>query len=175
MAGVPNALALALFAGIADVLPYVGALLACGPAFAMALSKGVTVAIIVLAILAFYQEFESRVIIPRIYGRVLRLPPATVMIALLVGGKLLGVLGALLALPIAAGIRMVILELRVDLPGEDVDDSAVRAKDAIAEAVFEARAAGHNAEEAATIATEIASVEADEEAAAAHVPSAARP
>jgi putative heme transporter len=156
VAGVSNALALAIFAGLADVLPYIGALLACGPAFLVALSRGTTVAIVVLALLAAYQEFESRVIVPRIYGKVLRLPATTVMIALLVGGKLLGILGALLALPIAAGVRMVVEELRVELPGEDIDDAALRARDARAEAEFEARAAGVPAYEAATIATEIA-------------------
>lgn len=155
IAGVPNALALAIVAGVADVLPYVGALLACGPAFVAALSKGMTTAVIVLAILAAYQEFESRVIVPRIYGRVLRLPAAAVMIALLVGGKLLGILGALLALPIAAAIRMVIAELRVELPGEVVDDVELRQRDAQAEAEFKARAAGAPAVEAAAIATEI--------------------
>ncbi len=164
VAGVPNALALALFAGVADVLPYVGALLACGPAFLAALSKSTSVAIIVLVILGAYQELESRLIVPRIYGKVLRLPAATVMIALLVGGKLLGILGALLALPIAAGIRMMIEELRVELPGEDVDDSELREKDAIAEAEFEVRAAGVPACEAASIATEIAQARRDEEA-----------
>ncbi len=156
IAGVPNALALALFAGVADVLPYIGALLACGPAFIAALSQGTTVAIIVLVVLAAYQEFESRVIVPRIYGKVLRLPAATVMISLLVGGKLLGILGALLALPIAAGIRMIIAEMRVELPGEEVADPVQRANDEAAEREFEARAAGHPAVEAAAIATEIA-------------------
>jgi putative heme transporter len=156
IAGVPNALPLALFAALADVLPYVGALLACGPAFLAALSQGTTVAVVVLMLLAAYQELESRVIVPRIYGKVLRLPAATVMISLLVGGKLLGIVGALLALPIAAGIRMVVEELRVALPGEDIDDSAVRAGDARAEAEFETRAAGAPAAEAAKIATEIA-------------------
>jgi putative heme transporter len=156
LAGVPNALALALFAGITDVLPYIGALLACGPAFLASLQQGTTVAIVVLAALVVYQEIESRVFVPRIYGKVLRLPPATVMIALLVGGKLLGILGALLALPIAAGIRMMIAELRVELPGEEQADADVCAKDAEAEAEFAERAAGHPAVEAAAIATEIA-------------------
>lgn len=156
VANVPNALALSLFAGVADVLPYIGALLACGPAFAAALPLGLTTALIVLAVLGAYQEFESRVIVPRIYGKVLRLPAAAVMIALLVGGKLLGILGALLALPITAGIRMIVEELRLELPGEDIDDSDLRAKDAAAEAEFETRAAGMPATEAATIATEIA-------------------
>jgi predicted PurR-regulated permease PerM len=156
IAGVPNALALALFAGVADVLPYIGALLACGPAFLAALSKGTTVALVVLAILALYQELESRVIVPRVYGKVLRLPPASVMIALLVGGKLLGILGALLALPIAAGITMIIAELRVELPGEEIDDAELRKKDEESEREFAMRAAGHPAVEAAAIATEIA-------------------
>jgi predicted PurR-regulated permease PerM len=164
-AGVPNALALALFAGVADVLPYIGALLACGPAFLATLSQGTTAALIVLGILAVYQEFESRVIVPRVYGKVLRLPPASVMIALLVGGKLLGILGALLALPIAAGIRMIIAEMRVELPGEEIDDADVRARDAMAEREFASRAAGHPAVEAAAIATEIAVVRREEDAA----------
>ncbi len=164
IAGVPNALALALFAGAADVLPYIGALLACGPAFFAALQQGTTVAIVVLVLLGAYQELESRVIVPRIYGTVLRLPAAWVMISLLVGGKLLGILGALLALPIAAGIRMIILELRVELPGEETAPDSLRAKDAQAEAEFAERAAGHPAAEAAAIATEIAEERRDDDA-----------
>jgi predicted PurR-regulated permease PerM len=164
VAGVHNALALALFAGVADVLPYIGALLACGPAALAALAKGPSVALVVLVVLALYQEFESRIIVPRVYGKVLRLPPASVMIALLVGGKLLGILGALLALPIAAGIRMIIAELRVELPGEELDDPELRAKDAEAEREFAERAAGHPATEAAAIATEIAEDRRDEDA-----------
>jgi predicted PurR-regulated permease PerM len=164
IAGVQNALALALFAGVADVLPYIGALLACGPAALASLSRGPTVALVVLVVLAAYQEFESRVIVPRVYGKVLRLPPASVMIALLVGGKLLGILGALLALPIAAGIRMIIAELRVELPGEELDDPELRAKDEAAEREFAERAAGHPAVEAAAIANEIAEDRRDDDA-----------
>lgn len=165
VAGVPNALVLALFAGVADVLPYIGAFLACGPAFLAALPQGLTVALVVLGVLGAYQEVESRFIVPRIYGKVLRLPAATVMIALLVGGKLLGILGALLALPIAAGIRMFIAEMRVELPGEVVDDPELRKKDEEAEREFAMRAAGAPAVQAAAIATEIAAVRRDEDAA----------
>jgi predicted PurR-regulated permease PerM len=163
VAHVPNALALAVFAGVADVLPYVGALLACGPAVLAAWSRGLPVTVAVLISLASYQEFESRVIVPRIYGKALRLPAATIMIALLVGGKLLGILGALLALPIAAAIRMVAEELRFELPGEDIDDTATRQRDAREERVFERRAAGAPATEAAAIATEIAEARVQDE------------
>jgi predicted PurR-regulated permease PerM len=168
IARVPNALALAIFAGIADVLPYVGAFLVCGPAFLASLPRGMVVAVGVLLALAAYQEFESRFIVPRVYGKVLRLPAATVMIALLVGGELLGVLGALLALPIAAGLRMVIEELRVDLPGEDVRPSVQRVrehKDAEEQREFAARAAGAPAADAAAIAIDIAEAHRDPRAA----------
>lgn len=156
IARVPNAIALSMFAGVVDVLPYVGALLVCAPAALAALSRGTTTALIVLFVLAAYQELESRFIVPRIYGKVLRLPAATVMIALLIGGKLMGILGALLALPIAAGIRMIVAELRVELPGEDLDDTEVRKLDERGEKDFERRAAGAPAAEAAAIAAEIA-------------------
>jgi putative heme transporter len=156
IARVPNAIALSAFAGVVDVLPYVGALLACGPAVLAAWSLGLPVALAVLASLVAYQELESRVLVPRIYGKALRLPAGIVIVALLAGGKLLGILGALLALPVAAAIRMVVEELRFELPGEDIDDVATRTRDEREERAFLTRAAGVPAEAAAAIATEIA-------------------
>ncbi len=156
VAEVPNALALALFAALADALPYIGAFLACIPAFIAALPNGTTTALIVLGVLAAYQEFESRFVVPRVYGRALRLPAAIVMVALLIGGKLLGVLGALLALPIAAGVRMIGKELHFGLPGDDRHDATMREAEAALERDFEARTVGMSATEAAAVATEIA-------------------
>ncbi len=153
---VPNALALACFAGMTDVIPFVGGLLATTPAVMASLSRGVGIAAIVLAGFVVYQSFESRVLVPRIYGRALRLSSATVLVALLVGGELLGVVGALIALPVAAGIRMLIEELRVELPGDDTDDTVLRARDAQMERVYAARSAGADPEEAAAVAVAIA-------------------
>ena len=78
------------------------------------------------------------------------------MVALLIGGAVLGILGALLALPIAAAIRMMTEELRVELPGQRPENSQVRKLDAREERTFERLAAGASAEEAATIAAKIA-------------------
>ena len=156
VAQVPSAIAIAVFAGVADVLPYVGSILACGPAVLAALSVSTPTALVVLAALAAYQELESRVIVPQLYGKVLRLPSAVIMVALLIGGKLLGIVGALLALPIAAGVRMVVSTLRVELPGEPPLDARARAEDAEAEREFERRAAGAPATHAAAIAMDIA-------------------
>ena len=155
--GVENALALAVFAGFADVLPYIGPLLSVGPAFLAALSRGPAVAAVVLVLMLAYEEFESRVLIPRIYGRALRLPASVVMFALLAGGTLMGILGALLALPVAAAVMMLIEELRVDLPGEreGLVDTQVREADDRGEDEYERRTEGVPAEQAAAIAVEI--------------------
>jgi predicted PurR-regulated permease PerM len=156
VAGAPHALTIAVFAGLTDVLPYIGGLLALVPAVLAASAGGLPVAGAVLAALVVYQELESRIIVPRVYGHVLRLPSAVVMVALLIGGAVLGILGALLALPIAAAIRMMTEELRVELPGQRPENSVVRKLDAREERIFERLAAGASAEEAANIAAKIA-------------------
>ncbi|MDP1918657.1 MAG: AI-2E family transporter [Myxococcales bacterium] len=155
--GVENAMALAVFAGVADVLPYIGAILSVGPAVLAALGQSATTAAIVLAMMLAYEEFESRVLVPRIYGQALRLPSSVVLFALMAGGTLMGLLGALLALPVAATIMMLIEELRVELPGEQeqVATTAQRARDDLAEEEYERRTEGVAVEEAAAIAAEI--------------------
>jgi predicted PurR-regulated permease PerM len=153
---VPNALSLALFAALVDVIPFIGGLLATAPAVLSALSRGLPVGITVLAVLFVYQEVENRILVPRVYGRVLRLAPTTVVLALLAGGILDGVIGALLALPIAAGMQMMLQELRVDLPGDDSDDRLAHARDAKTEATYERMSAGATAPEAGQIARNLA-------------------
>jgi len=155
--GVENALALAAFAGIADVLPYIGPLLSVGPMVLAALPHGTVVAIVVLVFMFVYEEFESRVLVPRIYGRALRLPSSVVLFSLLAGGMLMGIPGALLALPVAATVMMLIEELRVELPGEQEQpvDTRVREADDRGEKEYERRTAGVGAEQAAAIAAEI--------------------
>jgi predicted PurR-regulated permease PerM len=153
---VPNALALAAFAALTDVIPFVGGLVAMTPAVLVGLSRSTLIAVVVLVTMIGYQEFETQFIVPRVYGRTLRLSSAAVVVAILVGGKLGGFIGALLALPIAAAFRMLIEELRVDLPGDDTDDRSRRARDARAERTYAKESAGASPEEAATVAVSIA-------------------
>jgi len=154
--GVPNALALALFAAVADVIPFIGGFLAAAPAVLAALSQGLPVAVLVAVAFFVYQEFENRVLIPRVYEHTLRLAPTTVILALLAGGLLLGVIGALLALPIAAGLQMMLAELRVQMPGDDQDDRSALARDAKTEATYERMSAGATAPDAGQIARKLA-------------------
>jgi predicted PurR-regulated permease PerM len=154
--GVPDALALAAFAGLTDVIPFVGGILATAPAALSALSRGPGVTIAVLVLMVAYQEFESRLMVPRIYGRTLRLPSAAVLVALLVGGRLGGIFGALFALPTAAAIVSLVKELRVELPGEPAVDPAQREADARAERAYARRSEGASAAQAAQTALEVA-------------------
>jgi predicted PurR-regulated permease PerM len=160
---VPSALALAVFAGLADVLPYIGVVLSVGPMTLAAATQGLVPALVVVGVMLAYEEFESRFLVPRIYGHTLRLPSSMVLLALLVGGTLMGIIGALLALPLAAAIRMVVEELRVDLPGENVDDSSQRARDAIAEQEYANRSDGEPTTKAAAIAVEISKEQLEEQ------------
>jgi len=164
---VPNALSIALFAELTDVIPFIGGLLATIPAVLFALSRGVAVSMVILVALFLYQEFETRILIPKVYGHVLRLAPAAVLLALLAGGILQGVIGALLALPIAAGLQMMLEELRVEMPGDDSDDRTGLARDAKTEATYERMSAGATAPEAGQIARTIARDIRDADAAAA--------
>lgn len=154
--GVRNAVALALFAALMDVLPFVGGLLAAIPVVLTALGHGQGAGAIVLISMFVYQEFENKVLVPKVYGNALRLSPAVVVLALIAGGILLGMIGALLALPIAAGLQMIVEELGLDLPGDDSDDSTQRARDQKTEAAYEVMSAGAAPPEAGRIANELA-------------------
>jgi putative heme transporter len=155
--GVPNALAIAVFGGVADVLPYIGIFLTMGPALVAALGRGPVTAVVVLVLMLAYEEFESRVLVPVIYGRAMRLPSSAVLFSLIVGTTLMGIVGALLALPVAAAILMLIEELRVELPGETVgiEEAKLRKKDDRGEQEYERRTEGMPAEQAAAVAVKM--------------------
>ncbi len=106
--GVPNAAAFALLAGFVDIIPIVGAVIAVVMPTLAAFQESTTQAIIVLALLLAYQQFEDRVLTPRVYGQTLNLPPVIVLVAVLIGGQLFGIPGVLLALPAAAVARVVL-------------------------------------------------------------------
>ncbi|HET9623530.1 MAG TPA: AI-2E family transporter [Kofleriaceae bacterium] len=153
---VDDALALALFAGMTDIIPFVGGYIASLPTILAVSGSGFGAVLIVAVLMFVYQEFESRILVPRVYGKVLRLPPAIVLVSLLVGGTLLGIIGALLALPIAAGLQMVVRELRVELPGDAPPDDSTRARDEKAEHIYEQLTEGATAADAGVIAGELA-------------------
>ena len=104
--GVPNAIAFAVLAGFADIIPLLGVFIATVPPVFAAFDKSPTKALIVLGLLLLYQQFEDRFLVPRVYSSTLNLPPLIVLIAVLAGGELFGIPGILLALPAAAAGRV---------------------------------------------------------------------
>jgi predicted PurR-regulated permease PerM len=156
--GVKSALALAVVAGVADVLPYIGGILVLGPALLATLGQGLVVTGTVAALILVYQEVESRLLVPWVYGRALRLPSSVVLVALLAGGTLNGVVGALLALPVASALLMLVEELRVELPGrsETPEIEQLRERDEVSELEYASRTEGMPVHEAAAIAVEMA-------------------
>jgi predicted PurR-regulated permease PerM len=160
--GTPAPLALAVFAAFADLVPLVGGVLVLAPAVLASLSLGVVPTVIVALLITGYMQVEGHILIPRIYGQSLRLSPLAVLVALLIGGQLLGIVGALLALPIAASLRVLVEQLRIDLPGEQPAEHAQRTLDAQAEAVYAEQTEGVSAREAVAVATSMAE-EAQEE------------
>jgi putative heme transporter len=156
--GAENALAIALFAALTDIIPFVGGYIASTPVILAVTPQGTTLTLIVVGLMVIYQEFESRILVPRVYGRVLRLPPSIVLVALLVGGTLAGILGALLALPIAAGLQMVLRELRLVLPGESAPAGDAHPIDEQASEVYEQLTEGVPAADAGVIADDLATI-----------------
>ena len=122
-----------------------------------ALTQGPTVTVLVLVLMLAYEEFESRVLVPVVYGRALRLPSSVVLFSLIAGATLLGIMGALLALPVAAAILMLIEELRVD--------AELRKRDDRGEQEYERRTEGMPAEQAAAVAVEMSNDRRKEEVA----------
>jgi predicted PurR-regulated permease PerM len=99
---VPAALLLAVLAGIFDFVPVLGFLCSAAPAILLAMSRSTTVAIAVAGVYAAYHLAENYYIGPKIYGGRLRLSNLAVIIAFAVGAEIGGIVGALLALPVAA-------------------------------------------------------------------------
>jgi predicted PurR-regulated permease PerM len=162
--GADNALPIALFAALTDIIPFVGGYVASTPVVFAVSPQGTTTTLLVVGVMVLYQEFESRILVPRVYGRVLRLPPAVVLVALLVGGTLAGILGALLALPIAAGLQMLIRELRLDLPGDMPATDETHRLDDRANEVYEQMSEGITTADAGVIADDIATMVKETEA-----------
>jgi predicted PurR-regulated permease PerM len=109
--GVPYALSLAIFAGLMEIIPYVGPIVSAIPAIILGLTVSPMTGLLVLLLVFAVQQFENHVIVPQIMKKALGLNPIAVILALLIGLKLGGVLGAVLAIPIATAIGVIVEDL----------------------------------------------------------------
>jgi predicted PurR-regulated permease PerM len=144
--GVPFAIPLGMWAGIADLIPAVGSYLGAIPAVAVGLFQSPFTGFLVLVYFLAYQQFENYYLVPKIMQNAVNLSPAAVIISTLIGGSLFGFAGALLALPVAATIKVIIYDVWLQERSDEGDvlvqehiEAEVRAE-AEAEAEAEARA-----------------------------------
>src|SRR6185312_2891253 len=108
--GLPFPIVLGLIAGVLDLIPQVGATVASVILVAVALTVSTPAAIAMLVIQLIYQQLENYVVYPIVYRRAVELTGFTTIVAVLIAGALLGVVGAILAVPFAAVIKTVVRE-----------------------------------------------------------------
>ena len=109
--GIPYAAVLAVAVGVLGLIPMVGATIGAAVVCAVALFDEPRKAVIALVYYVVYQQLENYVVAPRIMQRTVSVPGAVTVVAALAGGTLLGVLGALLAIPVAAGLLLLYEEV----------------------------------------------------------------
>jgi predicted PurR-regulated permease PerM len=112
--GVPYFYVLAVISGVGELIPVVGPILASIPAIAIAATVSVQKVLLVIVFFVVQQQIENHLLVPKIMSRQVGVSAATVIVALLIGAKLHGIAGAILAVPTAAILSVVIAEIAAD-------------------------------------------------------------
>lgn len=110
--GVPFALTLGLWAGLTEAIPFLGPFLGAIPALFMALTATGSPILIILTIVLFIlvQQLEAHILVPKIMQKTMGLSPLIIIIAIVIGGKLLGIPGIIIAVPITATAGVIVTE-----------------------------------------------------------------
>lgn len=114
--GIPYALIIGLIAGIAGIIPYLGSIIGILPALILAFLQSPWLALKVLVMFAIIQQVEGSIVAPKIVGDRVGLHPLVIVFSLLAGGQLLGIWGMLLAVPLAAILKVFLIHLWLRLP-----------------------------------------------------------
>jgi len=122
--GIPYALVLGLWMSLTAILPYIGAFLGAIPSVLIALTISPETAVLVTALYIGINLLEGNLITPRVQGEAVRVHPLLIFIAIIAGGEIAGVLGAILAVPILAVARVLVeffwVRLRTRYPEDTV-------------------------------------------------------
>lgn len=109
--GVPYSLLLSIFVGVLDMVPVIGSTVAGVAVCLVALTVSLPICLATAGFFLIYRLAEDYVLVPRIIGRVVKVPALVTVVAVLVGGALLGVVGALVAIPAAAAVLLLAREV----------------------------------------------------------------
>jgi predicted PurR-regulated permease PerM len=111
--GVPYAVLLALLVALFDLIPMVGSTIAGVIVSLVALTKGIPIGIATLGFYIAYRYLEDYLVNPRVMKHTVKVTPGLTIIATLIGGTLLGLIGALVAIPVAATIHLLLEEVTI--------------------------------------------------------------
>ncbi|HAR54822.1 TPA: hypothetical protein DCR79_00825 [Patescibacteria group bacterium] len=106
---IPYALTLGILAGVLEIIPIIGPIISAIPAILIAFTISPTVALMITVFYILVQELENKLLVPKVMQHAVGLNPVTIIIIILIGAKLMGVIGILLAVPITS-VAFVILE-----------------------------------------------------------------
>lgn len=109
--GVPYPVLLGLFVALFDLIPIIGSTVAGAVVTLVSLVKGIPVAVGTLAFYVFYRFFEDYLLTPRVMRHTVSVSPGLTIVATLIGATLLGFIGALVAIPVAAAVRLLLEEV----------------------------------------------------------------
>lgn len=110
--GIKYALVLALIAGLFEFIPYAGPILSAVPAIIIALSTSPLLAILVVVLYFVIQQIENNILVPKVMQRAVGLNPIITIVSILIGAKLGGILGAVLAVPVVTVLIMFFTDVR---------------------------------------------------------------
>ena len=109
--GIPYPVLLGLFVALIDLIPIIGSYIGGAAVTLVALSVSLLVAIATLGFYICYKLAEDYLIVPKVMGRTVQVPATVTLVAVLIGGTLLGIVGALVAIPMAAAARLLLEEI----------------------------------------------------------------
>jgi predicted PurR-regulated permease PerM len=110
--GLPYAAALALIAAVGELIPNLGPVIAAIPLIAVGFLSSPSQGLLAIALAILVQQLENNLIVPRVMGQAVNLHPVAVMLAILAGNQLLGIPGALLAVPVVASLSVILDEVQ---------------------------------------------------------------
>jgi predicted PurR-regulated permease PerM len=114
--GIPFFYVLALLSAVGEMIPIVGPILSAIPAVAVASTLGLKKVLLVIGFFLLQQQLENHILVPKIMSRQVGVSPVTVIVSLLIGASLLGIVGAILAVPTAAILIVIAQEFFIDEP-----------------------------------------------------------
>lgn len=109
--GVQYALVLAILAGILEIVPYIGPIAGAIPAVFLAFTQSPLLGILVIIAFVLIQQLENHLIVPNVMKRVVGLDPLIIILAILIFGKIAGIWGMLLAVPVATALHIFLIDV----------------------------------------------------------------